>query len=97
MVMKWLRLLRIYRIRRTLADAFRLLRSPHVPLHLKLIALALALLIVSPLNILGDIPLLGIADDVALLSFLAGWFVRAAMQHENAAPIDATEMALVVR
>ena len=54
------------------------MRSPQVPLHLKLIAGALALLIISPVNILGDIPLLGLVDDVALLSLLAGWFVAAA-------------------
>lgn len=48
-----------------------------VPLRLKLLALAGALFILSPLNILGDIPLLGMFDDIALLGFLADWFVRA--------------------
>ena len=75
-----MRLLRIYRIRRNLLDAFRMFRDPRVPLHLKLIAVALALLILSPLNILGDIPLLGLIDDVALLSLLSGWFVGAALR-----------------
>ncbi|GAC1537478.1 MAG: hypothetical protein NVS2B17_10200 [Candidatus Velthaea sp.] len=51
--------------------------DPRVPLRLKLIAAAGALFILSPLNILGDIPLLGMFDDVALLGFLADWFVRA--------------------
>ncbi len=85
--MRALRLLRLYRIRTTLADAFRLFRSPDVPVGLKIITLLLALLIVSPLNILGDIPLLGLFDDVALLSLLAGWFVAAAARHA-AATID---------
>ncbi len=95
--MKWLRLVRIFRIRTSLTAAYRMMRNPVVPLHLKLIALGLALLILSPLNILGDLPLLGIVDDVALLGLLAGWFVRAAVRYEQLAPIDAAEMSLVVR
>ncbi|MDQ6780833.1 MAG: DUF1232 domain-containing protein [Candidatus Eremiobacteraeota bacterium] len=35
-----------------------------------------ALLIVSPLDILSDIPILGLFDDVALLSLLALLFVK---------------------
>ena len=95
--MKWLRLLRLVRIRQTLADAYRAMRDPLVPLRLKLIALGLAVLILSPLNILGDIPLLGLADDVALMSLLAGWFVGAAMRHQARATLDADAYALVVR
>ncbi len=95
--MKWLRLVRLVRIRHTLANAYRSMRDPLVPFRLKLIALALALLILSPLNILGDIPLLGLVDDVALMSLLAGWFVGAAMRHQARATLDADEYALVVR
>jgi uncharacterized membrane protein YkvA (DUF1232 family) len=73
-----LRFFRLFRVWGKFQDAFRLMRNPQVPLHLKLIAGALALLIISPINILGDIPLLGLLDDVALLSLLAGWFVGAA-------------------
>jgi uncharacterized membrane protein YkvA (DUF1232 family) len=94
---KFLRLARLYRIRRTMIDAFRLLRDPRVPLRLKLVALGLALLILSPLNILGDIPFLGLVDDVALMSMLAGWFVRAAGRAQATAVIDADDGALVVR
>lgn len=67
--------------RRTLARIPLLVRSERVPLRLKLIALALALFIVSPLNLLGDIPLLGIADDAALLALLVQWFVRSAERY----------------
>lgn len=95
--MKWLRLVRLYRIRRTMLDAYRMLRNPLVPLRLKLIALGLALLILSPLNILGDIPLLGLVDDLALLSLLAGWFIGAAARSQASATLDAEEYALVVR
>jgi uncharacterized membrane protein YkvA (DUF1232 family) len=94
---KWLRLLRLYRIRRTMLDAYRMLRNPLVPLRLKLIALGLAVLILSPLNILGDIPLLGLVDDLALLSLLAGWFIGAAARSQASATLDAEEYALVVR
>ena len=62
--------------RRTLARALVLVRDVRVPLRLKLLALAGVLFILSPLNILGDIPFLGLFDDAALLAMLAGWFVR---------------------
>ncbi len=95
--MKWLRLGRLYRIRRTLLDALRLFRDPLVPLRLKLITLALALLILSPLNILGDIPFLGLIDDVALMSLLAGWFVRAAARHEATASYQILQRSFALR
>jgi uncharacterized membrane protein YkvA (DUF1232 family) len=64
--------------RRTLARAYALARDSRVPLRLKLLALAGVLFILSPLNLLGDIPLLGFFDDAALLALLASWFVRVA-------------------
>jgi uncharacterized membrane protein YkvA (DUF1232 family) len=51
--------------RQNVGRALTLLRDPHVPLRLKLLLLAGAAFILSPLNILCDIPLLG-------------WFVRSA-------------------
>lgn len=73
---------------RTLARAktslFRVLpmmRDARVPGHLKWGAGALALLIVSPLDIFGDIPVLGLIDDAALLSILAVAFVALATKH----------------
>jgi uncharacterized membrane protein YkvA (DUF1232 family) len=64
--------------RRTAVRAYALVRDARVPLRLKLIAAAALLFIVSPLNILGDIPLLGIADDAVLIALLLSWFVRVA-------------------
>ena len=64
--------------RRTIERAYVLARDARVPLRLKLLTLAGALFILSPLNVLGDIPLLGIFDDAALLVLLLTWFVRAA-------------------
>lgn len=86
--MRVLRFFRLFRVWSKFREAYRLMRSPAVPLHLKVIAAVLALLIVSPVNILGDIPLLGLVDDVALLSLLAGWFVGVAARHAALATIE---------
>lgn len=61
---------------RTVQRALVLGRDARVPLPLKLLALAAGVFILSPLNILGDIPLLGIADDAALLAGVASLFVK---------------------
>jgi uncharacterized membrane protein YkvA (DUF1232 family) len=82
--MRVLRFFRLFRAWRSFSEAIRLVRHPAVPLHLKLIALAGALLILSPINLLGDIPILGLFDDVALLALLAGWFARAAAPYATA-------------
>jgi uncharacterized membrane protein YkvA (DUF1232 family) len=86
--MRVLRFFRLFRVWRSFAASFRLMRSPRVPLHLKLIAGGFALVILSPLNLLGDIPLLGLFDDVALLGMLAAWFVAAAAPHEATTTIE---------
>jgi uncharacterized membrane protein YkvA (DUF1232 family) len=58
-----------------------LVRDGRVPLSLKLIALAIGLLIVSPVDVFSDIPVLGALDDAALLALLCMWFVRQASTH----------------
>lgn len=82
----------LFTSRRSLARIPALVQSARVPMRLKLIALALALFILSPLNILGDIPLLGIVDDMALLALLVNWFVRTAERHEAGAPVEGTDL-----
>jgi uncharacterized membrane protein YkvA (DUF1232 family) len=52
--------------RRTLSRAWRLARDERVPMRLKVMAAIGVLLILSPLNLLGDIPLLGFFDDAVL-------------------------------
>jgi uncharacterized membrane protein YkvA (DUF1232 family) len=94
--MRILRFLRLFRAWRSFATALRLLRHPGVPTHLKVIAIALALLILSPLNLLGDIPLLGLFDDVALLGLLAGWFTGAAMRYAGAVTIEGELVPVVL-
>ncbi len=82
---------------RTLAAAFKeiprvipLMREPAVPVAAKIATVAAAVLIISPLDLLGDIPLLGVVDDGALLVLLLVWFTRASGPYVNtidAAPI----------
>jgi uncharacterized membrane protein YkvA (DUF1232 family) len=60
---------------------FPLMRDARVPLVLKAAAGLIALLVISPIDIFGDIPVLGMLDDVALLSLLCMLFVRLAGKH----------------
>ena len=62
--------------KRELPRALPLLRDPGVPAWAKVFALVAAILIVSPLDILSDIPLLGFFDDAVLLAFVLHAFVR---------------------
>lgn len=61
-----------------------LMRHADVPLALKLGSVALALLIVSPVDLLGDIPVIGMFDDAALLTMLCMWFVGRANKYAGA-------------
>jgi uncharacterized membrane protein YkvA (DUF1232 family) len=58
-----------------------LLRDERVPLSLKLVAVAIGLLVISPIDVFGDIPVLGALDDAALLTLLCMWFVSQATKH----------------
>lgn len=82
---------------RTLQRAYALVRDARVPQHLKLGLIAAVLFILSPLNILGDIPLLGIADDAALLAGVASLFVNLAERalQRNVSPVPASPPAVV--
>ena len=53
----------------------RLYRDGRVPTWLKLAGVAAAVLIVSPLDLFSDIPLVGPIDDIALLFMLAQFFI----------------------
>ncbi|MGH7755929.1 MAG: hypothetical protein ACREM8_06560 [Vulcanimicrobiaceae bacterium] len=53
-------------------------RDPRVPLWLKLAAGLLAILVVCPLDLLSDIPVLGLLDDGILLMLLVHGFVTLA-------------------
>jgi uncharacterized membrane protein YkvA (DUF1232 family) len=61
--------------RRKLPQVLPLMRDARVPLWAKVAAALAAVLIVSPLDLLGDIPVLGLLDDVALLMLVLHLFV----------------------
>ncbi len=72
--------------RKALPRTLPLLRDTRVPIALKVAAGMGALLVVSPIDIFGDIPVLGAFDDAALLTFLCVWFVRLASRHVETVP-----------
>jgi uncharacterized membrane protein YkvA (DUF1232 family) len=75
-----------------------LMRDARVPLALKLVAAAIALLVVSPVDVFGDIPVLGAMDDAALLTLLCLWFVNQAARHVEPVPVRSrTGSALATR
>jgi uncharacterized membrane protein YkvA (DUF1232 family) len=53
----------------------RLYRDARIPGWLKLAGVAGAVLIISPLDVFSDIPLLGPIDDIALLIMFAQMFI----------------------
>jgi uncharacterized membrane protein YkvA (DUF1232 family) len=73
--------------RKTAFRAVGALVDGRVPAHLKLFAVAAVLFVLSPLNLLGDIPLLGTIDDAGMLTLVLLWFTRASAPYQN--PIDA--------
>lgn len=60
---------------RAIPRVIPLFRHAGVPFWLKAGTVASAILIVSPLDLLSDIPFIGILDDAALLALLANVFV----------------------
>lgn len=68
---------------RKLPRVLPLLRDPKVPLWSKAATVAAILFIISPLNLLGDIPGLGFLDDGALVVLVLGRFVAYAEKHAS--------------
>lgn len=54
------------------------MRDRRVPFALKAATAALGVLIISPLDIFGDIPVIGLLDDAVLLTLLSMAFVAVA-------------------
>ncbi|HEY0798421.1 MAG TPA: hypothetical protein VGD50_04680 [Candidatus Baltobacteraceae bacterium] len=72
-------LLRIVSLARTsLPRLWPLMRDERVPLWLKAGTVVSAVLIISPLDIFSDIPILGLFDDFTLLALVGTLFVRLA-------------------
>lgn len=72
-----------------------LLRDARVPLSLKLVAAAMGLLVISPLDLFGDVPVLGALDDAALLTLLCMWFVSQAARHVEPVPVRRRSASLL--
>jgi len=53
-----------------------LMRAARVPLWSKIATAVVALLVISPLNLFGDIPGLGFIDDATMLLFVVHVFVN---------------------
>jgi uncharacterized membrane protein YkvA (DUF1232 family) len=83
--MRPLRLL--FAAKTAIVRTFPLMRDTRVPVVLKAIAGLVALLVISPLDLFGDIPVLGMLDDVALLTLLCMWFVHQAGKHVEPVPV----------
>ena len=66
---------------------FPLMRDVRVPLSLKVLTVAIALLVISPVDIFSDIPVLGALDDAALLTLLCMCFVSQAARHVEPVPV----------
>lgn len=66
-----------------------LMRDERVPLAMKAGTAMLALLIISPLDVFGDIPVLGLLDDAVLLTLLCSAFVWLATRlvEKNVTPV----------
>lgn len=75
----------LLKAKRGLFSVLPLMRDTRVPLALKLITGAIAVVIVSPVDLLGDIPILGVLDDGVLLTLLCMWFAGQAGKHLIAA------------
>ena len=73
LAMKLLRL--VAGLRYALPRIVPLFRNPRVPLWLKLASVMAAVLLISPLDPLADIPIVGLFDDAALLMMVAQLFV----------------------
>jgi uncharacterized membrane protein YkvA (DUF1232 family) len=64
-----------------------LLHDSRVPMSLKLVSAAIGLLIISPVDLFGDVPVLGALDDAVLLTLLCMWFVSQAARHVEPIPV----------
>ena len=80
--------------RRKLMAVLPLIRDERVPLSLKGLAIFLGLLVFTPVNFLGYIPIVGLFDDAALLMFISTWFVNEATKHtvRNVSPATSADL-----
>lgn len=62
--------------RKDMVRLFHAFRDPVTPLYLKLATLGVVFYILNPIDLIPDfLPLLGIVDDLMLVSIAVGWIV----------------------
>lgn len=83
----------LMKARRSITSMVPLMRDARVPFALKALTVGFGALIISPIDIFGDIPILGVLDDGLLLTLLCMWFVGRANRHVG--PVTATASANV--
>ena len=76
MIAYWLRMKTLWALRRNAVRVWRLFLDQRVPAGLKVVTALAALFVISPLDPLSDIPILGVLDDAMLLMLVAWLFVR---------------------
>lgn len=76
MITYWLRMKALWALRRNALRVWRLFLDQRVPSGLKILTALGALYVISPLDPLSDIPVLGVLDDAVLLTLVAWLFVR---------------------
>jgi len=76
MITFWLRTKALWALRRNALRVWRLFTDQRVPAGLKVATALSALFVISPLDPLSDIPVLGVVDDAVLLTLVAWLFVR---------------------
>ena len=76
MIASWLRVKALWALRRNALRVWRLFLDQRVPVGLKALTALGALFVISPLDPLSDIPILGVLDDAVLLMLVAWLFVR---------------------
>jgi uncharacterized membrane protein YkvA (DUF1232 family) len=76
MIAYWLRMKALWELRRNALRVWRLFLDERVPAGLKVVTALGALFVISPLDPLSDIPVLGVLDDALLLTLVAWLFVR---------------------
>jgi uncharacterized membrane protein YkvA (DUF1232 family) len=94
MIALFLRLKFFWGVRQYAMRVARLFLDRRVSPGLKVLAALGALVAVSPIDLLGDIPVLGAFDDVALLALIAALFVRFCPRDAVAEHFGATAGAL---
>lgn len=69
--------MRVFVFRKEVGMLWRAFRHPATPVYLKLMTIAAALYLVSPIDLIPEfIPVIGILDDLIIVPLLVGWIAK---------------------